>query len=282
MTAPTAPTPPRMRDEAGAMLPTPHPSALGAALAFAWRSVLKVRHVPEQALDVVAIPIVFTLMFTYLFGGAIAGSTGDYLRFLLPGTLVMTVLLLTMYTGVGLSTDRASGSLDRFRALPIWRPAPIVGTLIGDVVRYLIASALVLGLGLAMGFRPDGSALAVPASLALILVFCFGLSWVWTAIGLVVRTPTSVTNLGLVVLFPLTLASNVFVDPTTTPGWLQAFIRVNPVTHLVTAVRGLLLGTPAGGEIAWTLVATGVLVAVFAPLTMRIYGHQGRPRRRAG
>ncbi len=263
----------------GALVAGAQPAPAGtfaATLAFAWRSVLKVRHVPEQLLDVIAIPIVFTLMFTYLFGGALAGSTGDYLQFLLPGTLVMTVLLLTMYTGVSLSTDRATGSLDRFRAMPIWRPAPIVGALIGDLGRYLIASALVLGLGLAIGFRPDGGPGAVAASLGLILAFASAIAWMWTALGLVVRTPASVMNLGVVVLFPLTLASNVFVDPDTTPGWLQAFIRVNPVTHLVTAVRGLMLDAPAAGEIVWTLAATIVLVAVFAPLTMWLYRRQAK------
>jgi ABC-2 type transport system permease protein len=257
--------------------PRPAPAgALGASLAFAWRSVLKVRHVPEQSLDVVAIPVVFTLMFTYLFGGALAGSTGDYLRFLLPGTLVMTVLLLTMYTGVGLSTDRLTGSLDRFRSLPIWRPAPIVGALLGDLGRYLIAASLVLVLGVAMGFRPDGGVAGVLASLGLILVFCSATSWMWTTLGLLARTPAAVMNLGVVGLFPLTLASNVFVDPTTTPGWLQAFIRANPMTHLVSAVRSLMLGTPDGGEIAWALVATIALIAVFAPLTMRLYRDQSR------
>lgn len=246
-----------------------------ASLAFAWRSVLKVRHVPEQLLDVIAIPVVFTLMFTYLFGGALAGSTGDYLQFLLPGTLVMTVLLLTMYTGIGLSTDRTTGALDRFRAMPIWRPAPIVGALVGDLGRYLIAGALVLGLGWAMGFRPDGGIGGVMVSLALILLFCSAVSWLWTAVGLVVRTPATVMNVGVVVLFPVTLASNVFVDPSTTPGWLQTVIRVNPVSHLVSAVRGLMLNAPAGHDVIWTVAATVLIAAVFGPLTMWLYHRQG-------
>jgi daunorubicin/doxorubicin transport system permease protein len=137
----------------------------------------------------------------------------------------MTVLLLTTYTGVGLSTDIASGSFDRFRSMPIWRPAPVVGALIGDVGRYLIASALVLGLGIAMGFRADGGPAGVLGALGLILVFAFGLSWIWTTLGLLVRTPNVVLNLGMVVLFPVTLASNAFVDPGTTPGWVQAVIQ---------------------------------------------------------
>ncbi|MGE0600954.1 MAG: ABC transporter permease [Dehalococcoidia bacterium] len=241
---------------------------------FAWRSVLKVRHVPEQLLDVLAIPVIFTLMFTYLFGGALAGSTRDYLQFLLPGTLVMTVALLTMYTAIGLNTDITSGVTDRFRSLPIWQPAPIVGALAGDVGRYLIASGLVLGLGFAMGFRASGGATGVAGALALILVFAFALSWIWTALALLMRSPNSIMNLAMIVLFPITLASNVFVDPGTTPGWLEAFINANPVSHLVTAVRGLIYGNADAFEIVRVLAGCAILVALFAPLTMWLYGRK--------
>lgn len=250
--------------------PSP-PGPVTASLTFAWRGFLKVKAIPEQLADVILIPILFTLVFTYLFGGALAGSTSQYLRFLLPGTLVMTVVLLTVYTGVGLNTDVATGAFDRFRSLPIWRPAPIVGALIGDVVRYVLASALVIALGLVMGFRPDGGAVGVLATVALILLFAFSLSWVWTALALVVRTPHAVNVGGLVFLFPLTFTSNVFVDPRTMPGWLQAFIDLNPVAHLVTAARGLTHGTASAGEVGWVLVACAVLVAVFAPLTTWLY-----------
>ena len=131
-------------------------SALAASLAFAWRSLLKIKHVPEQLGDVIGIPILFTLMFTYLFGGALAGSTGDYLQFLLPGTLALAVVFVTVYSGVTLNRDLATGAFDRFRSLPVWRPAPIVGGLIGDAGRYLLASGLVVGLGLIMGFDAGG------------------------------------------------------------------------------------------------------------------------------
>jgi ABC-2 type transport system permease protein len=274
-------TPPRMTSRQApegalglALLTRPRPARPGpfsVSLTFAWRSMLKIKHVPEQLGDVILIPVIFTVMFTYLFGGALAGSTAVYLRFLLPGTLVMTVMLLTMYTGVGLNTDVTEGVSDRFRSLPIWPPSPIVGALLGDVARYLLASALVVGLGVAMGFRPSGGVAGVVEAMALILAFSFALSWVWTVVGLVVRTPNSVFVGGLVLLFPLTLASNVFVEPRTMAGWLQAFIRVNPITHLVTAVRGLMQGTATAGQIGWVLLASVALVAVFAPLTMRLY-----------
>lgn len=268
---------PRVRDAEGRvpLLPTdsrpPSPSALSASLTFAWRAMLKIKHVPEQLGDVILIPIIFTVMFTYLFGGALEGSTGAYLRFLLPGTLVMTVALLTVYTGVGLNTDVTRGVSDRFRSLPVWRPAPIVGAMIGDLARYLLAMALVIGLGVAMGFRPSGGVAGVLAGAALVLAFAFALSWAWTLVGLVARTPNSVMVGGLVVLFPLTLASNVFVDPGTMPGWLQAVIRWNPVTYLVAGVRGLMEGHAPVRDILLTVIVAAGLVAVFAPLTMRRY-----------
>ena len=252
----------------------PRAGTIAACRAFAWRSVLKVKHVPEQLMDVLAIPVIFTLMFTYLFGGALAGSTGEYLQFLLPGTLVMTVLLLTMYTAIGLNNDITLGVSDRFRSLPIWQPAPIVGALIGDIGRYLIASGLVLGLGFAMGFHAPGGVVGVLGALALILAFAFSLSWIWTVLALMMRSPNSIMNMAMMVLFPLTLASNVFVDPKTTPGWLEAFIKVNPVSHLVTAVRGLMYGNTTSSEIAWVLLACVLLTLVFAPLTMWLYGHE--------
>jgi ABC-2 type transport system permease protein len=248
------------------------PGPLAASAAFGWRALLKIKHVPEQLFDVIAIPVVFTLMFTYLFGGALAGSPGRYLQFILPGTLVMAVLLVTVYTGVGLNADVSKGLTDRFRSLPIWRPAPVAGALLGDVARYLLAAALVIGLGMAIGFRPAGGAPGVLAGTGLLLAFALSLSWAWTTLGLLLRTPQAVMSAGTVVLFPLTLASNVFVAPQTMPGWLQAFVKVNPVSHLVTAERALLDGQPAAGQVAWVLLAAAILIAVFAPATTYLYG----------
>jgi ABC-2 type transport system permease protein len=242
-----------------------------ATLAFGYRALLKIRHVPEQLFDVIAIPVVFTLMFTYLFGGALAGSPVRYLPFLLPGTLVMAVLLVSMYAGISLNTDVSKGITGRFRSLPVWRPAPVAGAVLGDLARYLIAAVLVTVLGLIMGYRPAGGAPGVLAGTGLLLAFALCLSWAWTALGLLLRTPQAVMSAGTVVLFPLTLASNVFVQPRTMPGWLQAFVRVNPVSHLVTAERGLLAGHPAAGQIAWVLLAAAALLAIFAPLTGYLY-----------
>lgn len=249
----------------------PRASALSASLAFAWRALLKIKHVPEQLGDVIGIPIIFTLGFTYLFGGALAGSTHQYLQFLLPGSLVMAVVLVTTYSGVTLNTDLTKGVFDRFRSLPIWRAAPIVGALLGDTGRYLLASTLVIALGLALGFRPHGGVAGVAAAVGLVLAFAFGLSWAWTTLGLVLRAPSAVSNLSLLVLFPLTLASNIFADPHTMPGWLQTFIDINPISHLVTATRGLMAGTATAGQVGWVLAASAALTAIFAPLTMHLY-----------
>jgi ABC-2 type transport system permease protein len=244
------------------------PTGIGAALTFGWRAMLRIKHVPEQLFDVTAFPIMMTLMFTYLFGGALAGSPQEYIQVLLPGILVMSVVMITMYTGIALNNDVKKGVFDRFRSLPIWRPAIIVGALLGDAVRYTIASIVIIGLGLIMGFRPGGGVAGVLLGVVLLLVFSFAVSWIWTLLSLILRTPESVLNVSMFVLFPITFGSNIFVAPETMPGWLQAFVDVNPVAHLVTAVRGAMGGTLDGGDLMWVLVSSAVLVAIFAPLTM--------------
>jgi ABC-2 type transport system permease protein len=252
--------------------PTPSPAGpLAASLAFGWRSLLKIKHVPEQLGDVLGIPILFTLMFTYLFGGALAGSPGDYLQFLLPGTLVLAVVFVTVYTGVTLNRDLATGAFDRFRSLPVWRPAPIVGALIGDTGRYLLAATLVIALGLIMGYDAAGGPLGLLAAVVLVIAFAVSLSWAWTALGLVLRTPNAVMSIGFVILFPITFLSNVFVEPGTMPAGLRWFADANPISHLVTAARGLMDGTATVAQVLWVLAASAVLTALLAPLTAWLY-----------
>jgi ABC-2 type transport system permease protein len=246
-------------------------SPLANALTFAWRGMLKVKHVPEQLLDVTITPVMFVLMFTYLFGGAIAGSTADYLDYILPGILVMSVLFTTVYSGVQVNTDMTKGVIDRFRSLPISRSAPLVGSLLGDSLRYVLSGAVIIVLGLILGFRPGGGVLGVVAALALVVLFSFGLSWVFTVLGLVLRTPNAVMNAGFMAIFPLTFLSNVFVDPKTLPGPLEAFVAVNPISILATASRGLMEGEWPGQEIAVVLLVAAALTAVFVPLTTRLY-----------
>jgi len=247
------------------------PGPLSTSLTFWWRAMLKIKHVPEQLFDVTAFPIMFLLMFTYLFGGAVAGSTGAYLQQVLPGILVMTVTWITMYTGLTLNRDIQRGVHDRFRSLPIWRPSTIVGPLLADAVRYTLASLIILLLGIVLGFRAGAGPVGVVASLGLLLVFSFSLSWIWTLVGLLVRTDNAVFAISNMVMFPLTFVSNVFVPPETLPGWLQAFVEVNPISILVTATRGLMHGVPVAGEIGIVLAISAGLVAVFGPLTMWVY-----------
>ena len=249
----------------------PPASPLSAALVFGWRGMLKVKHVPEQLLDVTITPVMFLLMFTYLFGGAIAGSTADYLDYVLPGMLVMSVLFTTVYSGVALNTDRTKGVIDRFRSLPVWRAAPLLGSLLGDAVRYVIAGTVIIGLGVLLGYRPDAGLVGALSALALVVAFSFGLSWVFSTVGLLLRSPSAVMNGGFMAIFPLTFLSNVFVDPATLPSVLRAFVDVNPISLLATASRGLMDGTADSGDVTVVLLVAVGLTAVFAPLTTLLY-----------
>ncbi|ATW49567.1 ABC transporter permease [Streptomyces peucetius] len=268
---------PRTKDLASLLVATerpPRPGAWSASLTFGWRAMLKIKHVPEQLFDVTAFPIMMVLMYTYLFGGAIAGSVDAYIQFLLPGILTMSVVMITMYTGVAVNNDISKGVFDRFRTLPIWRPAPMVGYLLGDVVRYLIASVVMLAVGLLIGYRPDGGPVGIALGVALLMVFSFSFSWIWTMFGLLLRTEKSVMGVSMMVIFPMTFLSNVFVDPSTMPGWLQAFVNNSPVTHVSTAVRELMAGNWPAADIAWSLGWSAVLVVVFGSVTMRLYNRK--------
>ena len=200
-------------------------------------------------------PIMFTLMFTYLFGGALAGSTQAYLQFLLPGILVQANVMITMNTGITLNTDIQKGVFDRFRSLPVWRPSPLVGALLGDVMRYSIRSAIVITLGLVLGFRPE----VAPSG------WCSRWCCCWCSRSVIVAVDDAQPDPAHAELggggqhdgdVPLTFVSNIFVDPKTMPGWLQAVVEVNPITHLATVVRGLMHGSVPAGEIGWVLVSS--------------------------
>ncbi|WP_158735619.1 ABC transporter permease [Alteribacillus sp. YIM 98480] len=247
------------------------PNPLSSSLTFASRALLRIKHVPEQLFDVTVFPVIFLLMFTYLFGGAIAGSTSEYLQFLLPGILVMTVSQITMYTGVDLNNDITKGVFDRFRTLPIWLPSALVGALLVDTVRYTMAATIMMVLGLILGFRPEGGLAGVLGALILLLIFSFSLSWVWTTLGLIMRSEKSLMMASMMVIFPLTFVSNVFVDPETLPSWLQGFVDINPISLLVTGVRGSMHGAVTWEQVGWILLASAIITAIFAPLTMYMY-----------
>lgn len=249
----------------------PRPSALSNALVFGWRAVLKFKHVPEQLFDLVMTPIMFTLLFTFVFGGALAGSTGDYLQFFLPGILVQTVVFNAVYSGMGLSTDLGKGLFDRFRSLPIWPLSPFAGLMVGDVLRHLIAATIILTIGLILGYRPEAGIAGVVAAFALLVAIGFGIGWIFIVLGLLIRTPTTVMTVGFTFIFPIVFASNIMVDPATMPDWLRAFVEVNPVTLMTTAMRGLMGGGASYGEVGLALIAPAALTLLLAPTTLWLY-----------
>jgi ABC-2 type transport system permease protein len=244
---------------------------VSAVLTFGWRGMLKVKHVPEQLIDVTITPVMFTLLFIYLFGGAIAGSTGEYRDFVLPGVLVIAVLFTTVYSGIAINTDLTKGVIDRFRSLPIWPSAPLLGALLGDMVRYLVAATVIIVLGLILGYRPDNGVPGVLAAVGLVVLFSFGVSWIFTSLGLVMRSPNATMNAGFMSIFPLTFLSNVYVDPDTLPAGLEAFVNANPISHLVTACRDLMGGTVDAENLIVVLGTTALLTAIFLPLTTYLY-----------
>lgn len=246
-------------------------SALSAVGTLAWRAMLKIKHVPFQLFDVTIMPIMFTLLFTYIFGGALAGSPTEYVQFLLPGIVVQTIVFITVYTGMGLNTDIQKGLFDRFRSMPMWQPSPVLGALAGDLFRYTVAALVIITIGLLMGFRPAGGFIGVVLALCLVLFFAFALSWIWIIVGMKVKTPESVMTTSFIFLMPLTFASNIFVGLETMPPWLQAVVRHNPVTHLANASRGLMHGQEVGADVAWVLAAGAVIILVAAPISLRMY-----------
>lgn len=249
----------------------PAPNALSTSLTFGHRALLKIRHVPEQLFDVTLFPIIMTLLFTFIFGGALAGSVEDYIQFFMPGVIVQSVVMITMYTGTTIRNDIEKGVFDRFRSLPIWRPSALVGMLLGDTVRFLIASAVMVGVGLLLGWRPQGGPVGVMLGILVVLLFSFSIGWIWTFIALLMRSSGAVMGVSMMVLMPLTFASNIFVSPTTLPGWLEAFVGVNPLSHVVTTARELMGGEPLGASFLIVLLWSAGFVAVFGPLTMWRY-----------
>lgn len=241
------------------------------SLTMARRGLLKIKRTPEQLFDVTLQPIIFTLMFTYIFGGAISGDVDSYLPYFIPGILVQTVITTSLVTGVQLREDMGKGVFDRFRSLPIARIAPLAGALLADVVRYAIATTLTFAVGIALGYRPGGGVVGVLLTALLVMGTAWALSWIFAFFGTIARTAASVQGISLMVLFPLTFLSNIFVPVDTMPGWLQAFVNVNPVSYLVTAARDLSNTGTVGIEVLWAILGALVVVLIFAPLTVRAY-----------
>ncbi|GAA2046924.1 ABC transporter permease [Catenulispora yoronensis] len=242
--------------------------------ALAKRSLLKTMRTPEALLDVTLQPVIFLLLFTYVFGGAIAGSQSVYLQYLLPGILAQTIAMSATAIGVNLNTDISKGVFDRFRSLPIARSAPLVGAVLADFVRYALVAVITLSVGYAMGFRIHTDPFQAGAALLLAATFALALSWVSVWLGMVARTPGSVQGFMILLVLPLSFGSNTFVQTNTLPGWMQGFVNVNPITHLAGVSRSLFLGGPVTSHLLWTIGWIIGVTAVFMPLALRAYGRK--------
>lgn len=243
----------------------------GQTLSMAWRALKKMRRKPEQFFDVTIQPLLFTAMFAYIFGGAISGNVKSYLPLLIPGIVAQTVLTTCMSTGVQLREDMEKGVFDRFKVLPIARIAPLAGPMVADLVRYLTAASLTFMMGLIIGYRPGGGVLGVLGAILLAIFTGWALAWIFTWIGTIARSAQAVQGISMLILFPLTFLSNAFVPVNTLPSALQTFVNINPVSHLVSATRNLANHGVISGQVGWTLLAGLVVIAIFAPLSVRSY-----------
>lgn len=248
--------------------------AIGTFVWRSWRGTLKGLH--YLLIDVLVFPVIFLLIFTYLFGGAISGSTGDYLQYLLPGMLVYTVTSMTVYIGIGIKTDIDRGVYNRFRTLPFWQPSAIIGSMPVLLLTYAAALATTLGIGIILGFRPEGGAAGVVLALGFVVLYAFALSWVFAWIGVTAKKMEAITSMSYVVLYPLLFTSSVFVDTSTMPGWLGPIIDWNPISLASAAARGLMHGTASAGDLARAMAVMAMILLVFMPLTFRAYSRKGR------
>jgi ABC-2 type transport system permease protein/oleandomycin transport system permease protein len=240
-------------------------------LTLAWRSLVQIKHNPWELLDLSIQPIMFLLLFTYVFGGAISGSTGDYLQFALPGLLVQNALFYTLSTAIGLNTDITKGVFDRLRSLPIARTAPLAGRIIADTFKQVWAFALLVGFGMVLGFRISTGVAGLVGALALLVIVALAMSWMSVLIGLKASSPEKVQMIAFSVMMPLTFTSSALVSPDTFPSWLRAWSDLNPVTHLSDAIRGLLIGGEVAGPAMISLLWSAGFVVVFAPLAIRVF-----------
>ncbi|MET0967195.1 MAG: ABC transporter permease, partial [Nakamurella sp.] len=256
--------------------PAPQAAVTGAAtggyfrhvIALAKRSLIKTWRTPEALIDVTLQPIIFLLLFTYIFGGAIGGSSADYLQFLLPGLLAQSIAQAGVALGQNLNADIEKGVFDRFRSLPIGRSVPLVGAVIADIGRYFILCFVTLGFGMIMGFRIETNALAAAAGIGISIAFALCFCWISVFVGMKVRTSGAVQGIMFLIVLPLSFASNTFVNPETMPEWLQTFVQINPISQLVTTMRGLMIGGPVAESLLWTLVWMAILLIVFVPLAL--------------
>jgi ABC-2 type transport system permease protein len=241
---------------------------------LAWRALIKMRRSPEQLVDVTAMPVLFTVMFGLLFGGAISGSTANYLPTLIPGIIAMTTITACVGAGVQLREDMDKGVFDRFRSLPIARIAPLAGPMMADLARYATATSVTLTVGVVMGYRPAGGVPGVVAGMVLAVITGWSLAWIFLWIGTKAKSAGAVQGMSMMVMFPLAFLSNAFVPVDTLPGWLQTVTRVNPVSHVVSAMRDLMNDGAFTAQVGWALLGCASVATIFIPLAVRSYSRR--------
>ncbi|MES0855057.1 ABC transporter permease [Geobacillus sp. G4] len=245
--------------------------AVRNSLTMAYRGLLKVRRTPEQLFDITFQPIIFTLMFTYVFGGAIAGNAHNYLPMIIPAILIQTLIGASVVSGVQLREDMDKGVFDRFKSLPIARISPLAGALLADVVRYVIAAVLTFAMGFLVGYRPEGGITSVALAVVFSIGCAWAISWIFAFFGVIARNAASVQGISMLALFPLMFLSNAFVPVKTMPDWLQWIAKVNPLSHMITAARELVNHGTIGADFALSLLGAAAIIAIFAPITVRVY-----------
>ena len=253
------------------LAPAGRSNAITNTLSIARRNLLHIKTNPEQLVEMTIQPLMFLTLFVYVFGGAIEGSSREYLQFALPGILVQGLAFTPFTTALGLNVDFQRGLVDRFRSLPIARSAVISGRIAADSVRIIWSILIITGFGVLLGFRFGGGALGAVGAVLLLAGFGIAMCWPMAFIGITARTTESVNTWGFLIILPLTFASSAFARVDTMPGWLQAFVKINPVTHVIDATRGLMLGGPVAEPLTDSVIWLVAITAVFAPLAIARY-----------
>ena len=245
--------------------------AVGDTLVLAKRSLKRIPRQPDLLIGFTVQPVMFVLLFVYVFGGAIDTGPLDYVDFLIPGIIVQSMVFGGFVTALGLADDLKKGLIDRFRSLPMWGPAVVAGRILADVGTNVIQLVIMFTVGIIAGFRFDASWAEIVAGIALLLLIGYAFSWVFAFIGITASSPEASNAYGFTILFPVTFVSSAFVPPDTMPSWLEPIAENNPFTTMVDAARALFVGTPAGNDV-WGAVAWSVaIIAVFSVLSVWRY-----------
>lgn len=246
---------------------------ISQSLTLAWRSLIPLRNSPGQLVGLLMQPVFMIVVFVYLFGGS-GGDRAGAVLYMLPGVLTQVALIATISTGMNLATDIDNGVFDRFRTMPIARAAPLAGRIVADLATLMVTIAMSLLIGYVVGFRVQTGPLEALAAVGLIVLFAFALSWGSAYLGLMIKSVTTMQSMATAVLLPLTFGSSAFIPATDMPGWLQWWMGVNPVSHLASALRGLMVGGLHAGDVWISLGWTAAIAAVFVPLALRAYNRR--------